>query len=143
MLYVLKGVDDEFAKYLADDPVRPHIPHEVRITDNSDVFVLVDDSKISAVTCVSYQANIPQAESDLFESADHKAAIFYTIWSYAPGAGRTLLQNAVKHIQEHKNTVERFVTLSPKTEMARRFHLKNGAAVFRENPESVNYEYKV
>jgi hypothetical protein len=25
--------------------------------------------------------------------------------------------------------------------MARRFHLKNGAIVFRENIETVNYEY--
>jgi hypothetical protein len=33
------------------------------------------------------------------------------------------------------------VTLSPKTEMARRFHLKNGAIIFRENIETINYEY--
>jgi hypothetical protein len=33
------------------------------------------------------------------------------------------------------------VTLSPKTDMARRFHLKNGAAVYRENLETVNYLY--
>jgi hypothetical protein len=37
--------------------------------------------------------------------------------------------------------IKRFVTLSPKTEMAKRFHLKNGAIVFRENEETVNYEY--
>jgi hypothetical protein len=34
------------------------------------------------------------------------------------------------------------VTLSPKTEMARRFHLKNGAGVYRENSTTVNYIYK-
>jgi hypothetical protein len=34
------------------------------------------------------------------------------------------------------------VTLSPKTEMARKFHLKNGAEVFRENPDTVNYLYR-
>jgi hypothetical protein len=33
------------------------------------------------------------------------------------------------------------VTLSPKTDMARKFHLKNGAKIFRENEETVNYEY--
>jgi hypothetical protein len=27
--------------------------------------------------------------------------------------------------------------------MARRFHLKNGAIVYRENIETVNYEYNV
>jgi len=33
------------------------------------------------------------------------------------------------------------VTLSPKTNLARRFHLKNGAIVFRENIDTTNYEY--
>jgi hypothetical protein len=33
------------------------------------------------------------------------------------------------------------VTLSPKTEMARRFHHKNGATTYRENADSVNYQY--
>jgi predicted Zn-dependent protease len=36
---------------------------------------------------------------------------------------------------------ERMPLLGPQTEMARRFHLKNGAQVFRENAETVNYEY--
>jgi hypothetical protein len=34
------------------------------------------------------------------------------------------------------------VTLSPKTEMARRFHLKNGASELRENSNTINYIYK-
>jgi hypothetical protein len=47
----------------------------------------------------------------------------------------------VEQIKEKFPTITRFVTLSPKTEMARRFHHKNGAVTFRENQESVNYEY--
>jgi hypothetical protein len=31
----------------------------------------------------------------------------------------------------------------PSTNLARRFHLKNGAIVFRENIETINYEYPV
>jgi len=31
--------------------------------------------------------------------------------------------------------------LSPPTEMARRFHHKNGAVTLRTNEETVNYEY--
>jgi len=38
--------------------------------------------------------------------------------------------------------VETFVTLSPKTEMARRFHHKNGAVTYRENADSINYLYE-
>jgi hypothetical protein len=48
---------------------------------------------------------------------------------------------AVKGIQRDYPSVTRFVTLSPKTDVARRFHLRNGAIVFRENVDTVNYEY--
>jgi hypothetical protein len=70
-------------------------------------------------------------------------AIFYTIWSYAPGAGVELLRQTVSHIRAQFPTITRFVTLSPKTEMARRFHTKNGAVTFRENLDTVNYEYLI
>jgi hypothetical protein len=69
------------------------------------------------------------------------AAIFYTIWSYAPGAGAELLRETVAQIKQQFPSVERFVTLSPKTDMAKKFHTKNGAGVFRENLNTVNYEY--
>ena len=68
-------------------------------------------------------------------------AVFYTIWSYAPGAGRNLIFEAVDYIKTTYPSIRRFVTLSPKTEMAKRFHIKNGAITFRENQETVNYEY--
>jgi hypothetical protein len=68
-------------------------------------------------------------------------AIFYTIWSYAPGAGAELLRETVAQIKKQFPSIDRFVTLSPKTDMAKRFHLKNGADVYRENPNTVNYEY--
>ena len=68
-------------------------------------------------------------------------ALPISIWSYVPGAGRTLIFDAVKHIKETKPEIKRFVTLSPKTEMAKKFHHRNGAITYRENQESVNYEY--
>ena len=71
---------------------------------------------------------------------DKDVAVFYTIWSYKPGAGARLLQEAAKWIHA-EYAVKSIVTLSPQTEMARRFHLKNGARVRRENLTSVNYEY--
>jgi len=67
--------------------------------------------------------------------------VFYTIWSYKSGKGQQLLIEAVKGIQRDYPSVTRFVTLSPKTEVARRFHLRNGAIVFRENLDTINYEY--
>jgi hypothetical protein len=53
------------------------------------------------------------------------------------------LLSAVDDIRRQYPEIKRFVTLSPKTEMARRFHIKNGAVVFRENTDTVNYEYLI
>jgi len=52
-----------------------------------------------------------------------------------------LLMAIVNQIRQEYPKITRFVTLSPKTEMARKFHLKNGAFVMRENESSINYEY--
>ena len=142
MLYQIRSLTDSFFSLLNQDPVRPHIPHTQRFGDSKDIFVLRDDeNKAKAITCVSYQPSIPTSESELFSDGQADTAVFYTIWSYVPGAGRNLIFDAVKHIKETKPEIKRFVTLSPKTEMAKNFHHKNGAITFRENLESVNYEY--
>ena len=143
MLHLIRSVTDSLISLLSDDPVRPTIPKTVRVGDNRDIFVLRNpDDSAQAITCVSYQNRIPTTESELFELTDTPdVAVFYTIWSYAPGAGRVLIFDAVRHIREHKSSIQRFVTLSPPTEMARRFHLKNGAQVLRTNSETVNNEY--
>jgi hypothetical protein len=94
------------------------------------------------MVCVSFHDFVPQDVNDLHTtSVVPTTAVFYTIWSYKAGKGRDLLIQAVNEIQKQHPSVTRFVTLSPKTEMARRFHLKNGAIIFRENADTVNYEY--
>ena len=144
MLHLIKTIADTYFKFLHEDPVRPHIPHIDRIGDNKDIFVMRDsEDTVTAITCVSYQNAIPSSETELFSvSEEPDTAIFYTIWSYRQGAGRQLIFESVKYIKENKPNINRFITLSPKTEMAKKFHLKNGAIVFRENGETVNYEYK-
>jgi len=47
-----------------------------------------------------------------------------------------------QHIEQTKPHVNRFVTLSPCTEMATRFHLKNGAVLLNKYEEFQNFEYK-
>lgn len=143
MLHLIKSLTDSFINFLSEDPVRPNIPYVDRVGDNKDIFVLRDENdKVKAITCVSYQANVPTKESELFEDTElPNTAVFYTIWSYESGAGRKLIFDAVKHIKDNNSDIKRFVTLSPRTEMAKRFHLKNGAIVFRDNEESTNYEY--
>ena len=60
-------------------------------------------------------------------------------WSYSRGAGREIINELCDYAWD--NNFKRLITLSPKTEMARKFHLKNGAFVLSENKESDNYEY--
>jgi len=144
MLHLIESLTDKFFELIYQDPVRPNVPHVDRLGANKDIFVFRDeDDKVKAITCVSYQSSIPTKESELFETTDNPSiAVFYTIWSYVPGAGRALIFDAVRHIKETRPEITRFITLSPKTEMAKRFHTKNGAGVYRENDETVNYEYE-
>lgn len=144
MLHVIKDLQDNLLKLIKDDPVRPELTPEFRVNDNSRIFVLKDDNdQPLAVTCVKFLDRIPAAVDDLAEVAVHtNTAVFYTIWSYAQGAGRKLIQEAQEEIRKEKPEVSTYVTLSPKTEMARKFHLKNGADVYRENPDTVNYLYR-
>jgi len=142
VLHLIKEFTDQFINFLSEDPIRVNIPKEYRIGNNRDVFVLRENDKALAITCVSYQSIVPQSERELFEVCDNACiAVFYTIWSYRPGAGRQLLLDSAKYIQDNNPNIVRLVTLSPKTEMAKRFHLKNGALVYRENEETINYEY--
>ena len=144
MLHLVRNTTDELFRLLEEDPVRPGIPQQTRIGANRDVFVSRDEDRALAVTCVSYQAEVPESERDLFQECNQPlVAIFYTIWSYQAGAGRDLIFQVRDWIREHRPEITRFVTLSPPTETARRFHLRNGALVLRSNPETINYEYVV
>jgi hypothetical protein len=105
--------------------------------------MLKDGNKTQAVTCVKFLSSIPAAVDDLVDLVESSTtAVFYTIWSYTAGAGRELIQEAQKSIEAEFPGIQTYVTLSPKTDMARRFHLKNGAGVYRENNDTINYIYK-
>jgi hypothetical protein len=141
MLSFITNLTDPLLEYIKDDPVRPELPKEFRVGKNKFVSALVEDIP-RAIVCVSLHDFIPEDVNDLSVDTEHPTtAIFYTIWSYAPGAGVELLRRTVAQIRVQFPTITRFVTLSPKTEMARRFHTKNGAVTFRENADTVNYEY--
>ena len=142
MLHIITDVTDPILDFLRDDPVRPEIPREFRVATNRFVAALLDDQP-QALVCVSLQDRVPHSVDQLgYDSNEPTVAVFYTIWSYAPGAGAKLLFDTVKKIKEEFPSVKTFVTLSPKTEVARRFHLKNGARELRENPDTINYIYK-
>lgn len=145
MLHIIKDLSDNLLNLIKDDPVRPELTADFRVNNNSKIFVLTDDQTQEplAVTCVKFLDQIPQGVDELAEVAvNTNTAVFYTIWSYAQGAGRRLIQEAQAEIRREKPEVMTYVTLSPKTEMARKFHLKNGAEVYRENSDTVNYLYR-
>ena len=143
MLHTITSITDEIVNLLKDDPVRPEIPVTDRVNSNSRIYMLKDGDQTRAVTCVKFLDAIPAAVDDLVELVGSaKTAVFYTIWSYASGAGRELIVRAQESIKQEFPDIDTYVTLSPKTEMAKRFHLKNGAGIYRENSDTVNYIYK-
>jgi hypothetical protein len=143
-LHHITDINDPDVSVIKDDPVRPHIPLSQRINDTAEILLLKAGEEILAATCMAWLSDIPQNEQDLIDMLHQKdVAVFYTIWSYSPGAGATLLREAAKWLKEEFTDLKAIVTLSPQTEMARKFHLKNGASVHRENTTSVNYQYYI
>ena len=141
-LHHIKDINDPLTRVIKDDPVRPHIPLEQRINDAAEILILKAGEEILAATCMQWLKDVPEDEQDLIDMAkDRNIAVFYTIWSYSPGAGAALLQQAAKWLREEFKDITGIVTLSPQTPMAERFHLKNGAKIRRQNETTVNYEY--
>lgn len=142
-LHHVRDINDPLARVIKDDPVRPHIPLSQRINDAAEILILKAGEEILAATCLQWLEDIPEDEDDLIELEKEKnVAVFYSIWSYSPGAGQALIKAAAEWLlNDYKDKIKHIVTLSPQTEMAKRFHLKNGATIHRENPTSVNYKY--
>ena len=141
-LHHIRDITDPLVRLIADDPVRPHIPLEQRINSAAEILMLKAGEEVLAMTCMQWLTDVPETEQDLISMGkDHHVAVFYTIWSYAPGAGAKLLQTAAEWLRKDYKDLKGIVTLSPQTEMAQRFHLKNGAKIRKTNKDTVNYEY--
>jgi hypothetical protein len=142
MIKQILSCDDQTLAYIADDPVRPHIPAQKRIQGNRKVFYLAnEDNDVLAFTDGVATTELELNRYMIFKGTT--VCMFYTLWSYAPGAGRELALNIVDYVKNNFSHVKRIVTLSPKTEMARRFHLKNGAFELQVNAETINFEYPI
>ena len=148
MLEQLTTLEQVYAVF-KDDPVRPHIPADQRLQPGKDVFVLRDDQdNITALLCIAYTHTVPKDERELeyyaqaaSQDGQHGSiAVAYTVWSYSKGAGREMVLQARDYIRQHR-PVTRLVTLSPLTEMAERFHIRNGATLVAVHPYAQNFEY--
>jgi len=69
-------------------------------------------------------------------------AIAYTVWAKKKGGGRAIVNEVYKMVKKSSH-LNRLVTLSPLTKMARNFHIKNGAKELQVNEASQNFEYDI
>ena len=140
---------------ISKDPVRPELDNIFRTSYGRKIFGVKYKGEIYAVMCFAFTNKIPKTirELDLMskdaflESANRdqqigKIAIAYTVWSTKKGGGKLIVKEVFKMIKK-SNHLNRLVTLSPLTQMARDFHLRNGAIEIQVNDETQNFEYKV
>ena len=140
-----------------DDPVRPHLTADFRTSSHREVYALYEDKyaeqddpsdDIKAIICVAYTNTVPTTESELDlysqqacqDGQRGNIAVFYTVWSYEKGAGREIVNSVAKELNDNSRATK-FVTLSPLTEMAERFHLRNGAELLEKHSSCQNFEY--
>ncbi len=140
---------------ISDDPVRPELSNEFRTSFGRKIFGVKYQGEIHAVMCFAFTNNIPTTVDELdrlsrdafLQSAQRdqnvgKIAIAYTVWSKKRGGGKLIVKEVYKMIKK-SNHLNRLITLSPLTDMARKFHLRNGAVELQVNKETQNFEYKV
>ena len=126
----------EIIELVKDDPVRPHIDPLWRITPPREVYAIDNIAGL----CVAFTNSIPISEIDLVcRIHTGNIAVFYTVWSKEKGMGRKILFDVLDIKKERKYS--KYITLSPKTEMAKKFHFSNGATLLQENHDSYNFEY--
>jgi len=140
---------------VSNDPVRPELDNIFRTSYGRKIFGVKYKDEIHAVMCFAFTNKIPKTVNELdlmskdafLQSATRdqkigKIAIAYTIWSNKKGGGKLIVKQVFKMIKK-SNHLNRLVTLSPLTEMARNFHLNNGAKEIQVNDETQNFEYKI
>ena len=136
-----------------EDPIRPELDNEFRTSFGRKIYGVKYKREIHAVMCFAFTNEIPKNVKELdllskdafLQSATRdqkvgKIAIAYTVWSKKKGGGKLIVKEVYKKIKK-SNHLNRLVTLSPLTEMAKKFHLRNKAKLLRVNETTQNFEY--
>ena len=139
----------------SEDPIRPELNNNFRSSYGRKIFGVKYKGEIHAVMCFAYTNEIPKSVEELdklshdafLQSAmrDQKVgqiAIAYTVWSKKKGGGKLIVKEVFKKIKK-SNHLNRLVTLSPLTEMATKFHSRNGAKLLQINETTQNFEYLI
>ena len=139
---------------IEEDPVRPELDNIFRRSYGRKIYGVKYMGEIHAVMCFAYTNEIPKNVDELdkfshdaFLQSAHrdqnvgKIAIAYTVWSKKKGGGKLIVKEVFKMIKK-SNHLNRLVTLSPLTDMASKFHLRNKAKLIRVNETTQNFEYR-
>ena len=139
----------------SEDPVRPELDNKFRTGYGRKIYGVEYQGEIHAVMCFAYTNEIPKSveelemlSTDAFlqtamrDQTGGQIAIAYTVWSKKKGGGKLIVKEVFKKIKK-SNHLNRLVTLSPLTEMATKFHTRNGAKLVQINETTQNFEYKV
>ncbi len=143
MKYTLENVTENIDLWFNKDPVRPELGVEFKTKVGREVFGLKDESgEYKAFLCMARTDDIPVSITglDTLTSFSGKIAVPYSVWSYQKGAGREII-NQVLALMRRAKSIKRVVTLSPLTDMARKFHLRNDAYELQVNEFTANFEY--
>ena len=138
-----------------EDPVRPELDNVFRRSYGRKIYGVRYKGEIHAVMCFAYTNEIPKNVEEL-DKLSHDAflqsaqrdqnvgqiAIAYTVWSKKNGGGKLIVKEVFKKIK-NSNHLNRLITLSPLTDMATKFHSRNGANLIQVNETTQNFEYKV
>tara|TARA_B100001741_G_C16263957_1_gene464369 strand:+ start:74 stop:643 length:570 start_codon:yes stop_codon:yes gene_type:complete len=140
---------------IEEDPVRPELDNVFRRSYGRKIYGVKYMGEIHAVMCFAYTNEIPKNVDELdkfshdaFLQSAHRdqnvgqIAIAYTVWSKKKGGGKLIVKEVFKKIK-NSNHLNRLITLSPLTDMATKFHSRNGAKLLQINETSQNFEYEV
>ena len=142
---VLENVTQNPDLWKAGDPVRPELNVRFKTAPGRTVYGLKTSSgEYVAFCCVARTTAVPKDIMELsdFTSLTGDILVPYTVWSLRRGAGRTIIKQLLDNVTE-RHLAHRVVTLSPLTDMARKFHLKNGAREISRSVVTANFEYPV
>jgi len=136
-----------------EDPVRPELDNEFRTSYGRKIYGVKYKNEIHAIMCFAFTNEIPKSvkeldnlskdaflQSALLYQKVGKIDIAYTVWSKKKGGGKLIVKEVFKMIKK-SNHLNRLVTLSPLTEMAAKFHLRNNAKLISVNETTQNFEY--
>ena len=143
--YMVVDVTNKPELWSEEDPVRPELDVTFKTAKGRGVFGLLStDGEYKAFMCYAHTNEVPRSvkELDAMTEPGGTIVIPYTVWSREKGAGRQMI-NKVLELVSSSHSAQRVVTLSPLTEMARRFHLRNNAFELQVNLTTVNFEYPV